>query len=540
MPFDAKTRQILRLFAVIAMMLGGCKKESEPAKPAAPSLLTRPHVTLVAVTDWQATLKPCGCTVDLQKGGIERLSQWMADLRRQDDSVLLVHAGSLLHESDAAANPATLAQLQLRRQVFADGLALLQPAAVALSSWDLAAGKEAVAAAYAKAPWPLLALGAASSGVPVRASVVVKTKSGVAVALIGVDPAAAAQDADRAALVKAQADKARSQGAQVVVVLSNLGLRGSRRLARAVPSLDAIVVGQLAEREEPLRDMEREGDTVLVHAARHGAWMAALTLVPNSGSAGPYQDAAAYLPDAASELQQRLDAMQAQFDQAKAKATVATQQATPWYEAQLADLRQRIVQAKAAEGRPVPAGKLAAFRSVGLEWSAPTDPAMTALVRRYDEQAAKSAELLAAKPVPAVEGQPHYVGYGVCMGCHMTAQVFSLNDAHGRAWKTLEDAGKTRDLDCVPCHVTGWQQPGGSAFGNLDQFSAVRCEACHGPGSAHAAKPSRGAQSGLRPSPLAAENCQGCHTAQHSPRFAFEAYRKRLLVPGHGARLLGN
>lgn len=535
-PFERLLKAALHS-AVSAAIASGCAKAATPPADKPTSLLARGHVTLVAVTDWQATIKPCGCTIELQKGGIERLSHWLAALRQQDDSVLVVHAGSLLQDGEVAATAAAQAQFQLRRAVFGDALQALGPAAVALSSWDVSAGGEAVQSAYAKAKWPVLALGAPPPGVPTRPSVVTRTASGVMVALMAVDPAAAAQDAERAQLVRDEVRKVRDQGAQVVVLLSNLGLRGSRRLARAVPGLDAIVVGQLDERAEPLRDLEREGDTIIVHAARHGASLAALTLVPDKGG-GPYRDADAYLPGAATELQGRLDALQAQFDSAKAKATLATERATPWYLSQLEDLRQRIVQANAAAGKPAPPGKLAAFRSVGLLWTAPTDPAMTELVRRYEEKAAASAELLAAQPVAAADNQPHYIGYGACMGCHMTTQVFSLNDAHGKAWQTLQSVGKTRDLDCIPCHVTGWQKPGGSALANLDTFSAVRCEACHGPGSAHAEKPGKGADSGLVVGKLTADICAGCHTAQHSPRFDFDQYRKKLLLPGHGARLL--
>lgn len=532
-------RRFVLVCRIVSLALAAlsCAKPAPPAKqaaPAPPSLLARPHVTLVAVTDWQATLKPCGCTVDLQKGGIERLSQWLGELRKQDDSVLVVHAGSLLHDGDVAATPAAQAQMQLRREVFGEALASLRPAAVAASSWDLSAGGTDTLAAYAKAGLPLVSLGPAPPGLTTQPMVLVKTASGVSVALLAVDPSD--KEAERAALVRQHAQRARSQGAQVVVVLSNLGLRGSRRLARAVPGLDAIVVGQLDERVEPLRDLEREEDTVIVHAARHGAWLAALTLVPDRAG-GPYQDADAYLPDAASELQRRADALQAQFEGAKAKATLATQLATPWYLAQRQDLQARIARANAAVGQPLPTGKLAAFRSVGLPWTAPTDPAMTALVGRYEKRAAASAEQLAAQPVPPIAGQPHYVGYGECMGCHMTTQGFSLNDAHSHAWQTLQDAGKTRDLDCVPCHVTGWQAPGGSALANVDKFSAVRCEACHGPGSEHAADPA-GTKAAGQVGAVRAEVCQTCHTAQHSPRFDFVEYRKRLLVAGHGARLL--
>lgn len=511
---------------------------AEPASSTAPAaLLARPHVTLVALTDWQATLKPCGCTVELQKGGIERIARWLGDLRRDDDSVLVVHAGSLLHDDEPAATPAAQAQLALRRQVFGEALAELKPAAVALSSWDLASGPTEVTQAYSTAAWPVLALAPVPGVARAETSKLVRTKSGVAVGLLSVDPAATTDEATRARLVQAEVEKLKQQGAQVLVVLSNLGLRSSRRLARAVPSLDAVVVGHLDERAEPQRDLDREGNTLIVHAARHGAWFATLTLVADPAG-GPWRDADAYLPGVAAELTARRDALQAHFSAAKARGLLATERALPFYEQELADLQRRIDHSNAVAGQPVPGGRLAAYRSVGLDWSAPTDASIAALVQRYDSQAAASAEQLAAAPVPAVAGQPHYIGYGECLGCHMTAQVFSLNDLHGKAWQTLETAGKTRDLDCVPCHSTGWLKPGGSALANIGKFSAVRCEACHGPGSDHRISRKAAALGGGKMGTVKAAVCEGCHTAQHSPRFDFESYRQRLLVPGHGTQML--
>jgi hypothetical protein len=81
--------------------------------------------------------------------------------------------------------------------------------------------------------------------------------------------------------------------------------------------------------------------------------------------------------------------------------------------------------------------------------------------------------------------------------------------------------------------MTGWGKPGGSAFGNLETFKSVQCEACHGPGSAHIAD-----QQGKGPAaPLGkvtVATCKPCHSDVHSPRFAYDAYREHLLMPGHG------
>jgi hypothetical protein len=62
----------------------------------------------------------------------------------------------------------------------------------------------------------------------------------------------------------------------------------------------------------------------------------------------------------------------------------------------------------------------------------------------------------------------------------------------------------------------------------------VGCEACHGPGSAHAAAPST---PGLIARKVAAPTCLGCHTPdQTSSGFDYAAFLGAVVGPGHGAR----
>lgn len=543
------TQWLQRYLALIALALATacCGKQTvdtpkssatePPAAPAGVGLYKLPHVTILAVTDWQTTIKPCGCTVDLQKGGVERIAKYVKDLRAQDDSVVVVHAGSLFAEADSQSSAGREAQLQLKRQTFTSALRELGVAAAALSSHDLDAGGAALAAAWAQAPWPVLAAGWDGGVRSTRPRTVVKTASGIAVGLTAIDPKAGADDAARQVVVQAEVAALRKDGAQVVVVLSNLGLRGSRKLARAVQGIDALVVGALDERTEPALDLEVEGQTILIHATRHGAWFSAATLVP-AAAGGPWQDATAWLPGAAAELQARKDALVKHIDAAKARGLVATQKAMPMYQQLFADMDKRIAAAKAAASQPLPKGPLCAYRSVGLDWSAPVDDALAALVAKYDAEVGKLNEAAFAQPLPLKDGMAQYVGQAACLSCHTQVQEFAKKDLHGHAWQTLVDAGKTKDLDCVPCHVTGWQQPGGSAFANLDTFQNVQCEACHGPGSLHIAAPAKGANSKLLA--VGAAQCLTCHAPEHAPRFAFDEYKKRILQPGHGLPLAGS
>ncbi len=535
---------VLAAVAALALLTACCGRQSAPppepggtvAKPAAPaqtvtSLRALPHVTLIALSDWQGVIKPCGCVEELQRGGVERIAAWLKTQRAGDDSVVVVHAGALLSE-DEAAHAGQEAQRLERATTFAHILDTLDLAAVALSAEDLKRGGEPVRALLAKSRFPLLAHGWKSGVKRAEPRRVVTTGSGVKVGLFSLSP----ETGDLARLKAAAAEQVkllRAEGAAVVVALSNLDMRSSRRVARAVQGIDAVVLGRVPPKTEPVEEAEQDGDAWMLMAPRHGAYMATLTLAMNGE--GPWRDASAWLPGATERLAQRVKALEADLATWRGPdQSVATRKALPFFERQLKELKRAHDKAVAAQGKPLPKGKLAGYASVGLPWSAPTDPAVSALVKAYDSKVGAMNVKLAGDPLPPEAGKASYVGEAVCSACHQPAAKWAEHDKHHHAWETLVKAGKTKDLDCVPCHVTGWRKPGGSAFKNLERFQRVQCEACHGPGSLHvAAAKKTGPDSGIVRSPDASV-CGTCHTPEHAPRFSFRDYVPKLRAPGHG------
>ena len=103
---------------------------------------------------------------------------------------------------------------------------------------------------------------------------------------------------------------------------------------------------------------------------------------------------------------------------------------------------------------------------------------------------------------------------------------------------------KQFSLDCIRCHVTGWQQPGGVCRIDKTEFGGagvsghgvgrrdVQCESCHGPGSEHAADPPEHIQVDVT-----APMCMRCHEAANSPHFDYGRYRPYIVGPGHGMPL---
>jgi len=105
-----------------------------------------------------------------------------------------------------------------------------------------------------------------------------------------------------------------------------------------------------------------------------------------------------------------------------------------------------------------------------------------------------------------------YQGDRVCSVCHQEEALSWAMTHHSVAYRTLYVKDRAQDLECVGCHVTGLDQPGGFVAGDHGSpLKDVTCEACHGAGGPH---------DGQRDDANA--SCEGCHDAEHSIAFSLE------------------
>ncbi|HEY0883131.1 MAG TPA: multiheme c-type cytochrome, partial [Archangium sp.] len=204
-----------------------------------------------------------------------------------------------------------------------------------------------------------------------------------------------------------------------------------------------------------------------------------------------------------------------------------------------AKLEEIIARREALASAPieVPAGKSSVTaRFVPLESNFPRDPAVAEIEKQYDVDVGLInlawAEKHGVACPPATPEKPGFVGSEVCSACHPTAAAAWKSTKHVKAYEALVNVGKQHHLDCVSCHVLGWQQPQGVC--RIDQTEnrrEVGCESCHGPGSLHLANPKT---KGVMVLPKDATTCVTCHDKENSPQFEFDSYVSKIVVPGHG------
>lgn len=123
-----------------------------------------------------------------------------------------------------------------------------------------------------------------------------------------------------------------------------------------------------------------------------------------------------------------------------------------------------------------------------------------------------------AAEAPKVQKIPKgakYIGTKKCRSCHLKQHKTYRKSKHYKTFDQLKDAEK-KDPKCLKCHTTGYGKPGG--FVSEDKtpdLKSTGCEACHGPGSAHAEAAKDAPEEGKWEDPnypnVIAAACIGCH-----------------------------
>lgn len=152
------------------------------------------------------------------------------------------------------------------------------------------------------------------------------------------------------------------------------------------------------------------------------------------------------------------------------------------------------------------------------------DGRVASILAGYNEDriGALTASVAAAPQAP--RGR-EFMGLDACTQCHPSQVAQWGRSPHAGAWKTLRDAGQTRNPDCLGCHTTGFGEAGGfvDPAEGTGLFN-VQCEACHGPMDFHVSQANRMGVKADPGVPVIEATCTACHDARNSPEFDFETY----------------
>jgi hypothetical protein len=491
------------LAAAVLLLLTGCPPAATEVRPAPSASQAKIFVT----ADLRGYLGPCGCSENM-RGGIARTAYQIAQARSGDAPVFFVDSGDALFGASTIPPEAVLQQ-ERKAKALAETFKLMGLQTRAVGPLDDARGpafREALKLPeLPQSQLQVFELGTAKWAVVNAATV------------------------DE---LPARAAAARSQGAKFVLGLVQQPFEVvSKAAANGLAGVSLAIATRAKDELSGEQSRLVRSTTPVAQVQSKGRSLLSLELT-RAGGDEPFE-----LIHGAMEQEREVAALDQRIEMLR------TQVNEPMLGDELKALRkgklEEIIARReklASTPLPQPEGKnVFSVRFIPLESNFPQAPEAVSIVTAYDRDVGELNLQWAkehGKDCPAPEkGQPGFTGNTACLDCHEDAFGIWKTSKHAASYPTLQRVGKNYHLDCIGCHVTGWQKPGGTCrIDHTANREYVGCESCHGPGSVHAADPSA--------SNIAKGNdakvCTGCHDHENSPSFDFDAYVTKIVGPGHG------
>lgn len=488
--------------------------------------------------------EPCGCTEDILQGGIDRLAGVARALDAQLPSSLAVSAGDTLFRFDEAQDDEA-AQDRARLEALAVGLKAAGIRLMGVGPRDLSRGLATLEDFASAADLQLLSTNLQPKDDARWSPVVTQELADLRLAFFSLVDEAAIQNTPHAnalTILPAQTQLEKhlasrdARNADLRVLFFHGSQEAAATLINAVHGIDFLVLSQSAA---STNEAATWGTTTVLHVWTQGRELGVLRLnkpAEAEDHTRPWSNARALSSDESEALQEMIGVVEEQI--ASLQARLEPGQESP--------LLARLQERKAGyeeELRAVGTDDAVNFSPIDRQFlwdivplvpGLPEDQVTQAARQHFNKQLQTINLEGATLPPAAASGEAAFVGDANCASCHRAAHSQWNTTAHASAFATLVEREKHFDLECVGCHVTGYQEPGGSSLGFLDGLANVQCESCHGPGSLHAAAPTSAGKAQAILRDVREATCLSCHTPEHSPRFDYDSYLPRIIGEGHG------
>ncbi|MCG3172588.1 MAG: hypothetical protein GMKNLPBB_00742 [Myxococcota bacterium] len=551
--FPAVKRGAIILTLASLLLAGGVGifwKGAEIAQAPANAGSKAGRYAIFFTADMKGYIEPCGCNSN-PLGGVEKLAAVVRKEREGLNGSLFLDAGESLFSNDSLPDT-TRAQELAKAAVFGKTFASLGIAAMNVGQRELAHGSAWLASWSEKYGVPVVSDTFTRGGERPFARPGLIGMGPLRVGVIAVSDAvdeklARTSDGDRdeavgepaaATAAKARLAQLRKDGADIIVLLSNLGPGRTADLIAKLPRGVTFAIASGRDNDKGKQGGEestvvRAGDVPVYAPHTQGRALGRVDLVfVEGGSSLVRVDGPGDFELKNSVLIQNIERHRIDLERLKREKTLNPAR-IELVEKKLAALRAERDTLVSQKVEPPPGKHHFFHRFTPIEKKLPDDPAIREIMNQYNAELAKLNVPFYKdrRPPPVAEGKPHYTGGAACIGCHMDAYNVWKGHKHSLAYETLVNKNKQYDVSCIGCHVVGWEQPGGLA--NLtpnEGFQDVNCENCHGPGSQHAAAPSKSNIQRKVPEAI----CLRCHQPEHDDRFDYQKDLLHVLGPGHG------
>lgn len=539
----ARARHVFELLLPLALGLAmtaglaGCRSDKK-ASSQAPDLPQKPTLRILTLGGAAGAVEPCGCVKDML-GGVDHAAALVASSKKAAGSVLLLGAGSMFFQ-DPQVEPEKQKQAELKAETMAASLRDIGLVAWAPGANDWALGVDAFRRLAVQAGAHPLALNLPpESGTQAVTQIV--ERAGLRIGLLGISvPRYRGGDVgfevgQVAPSMSRGLQELDQNGAQLKVALLAAPRGEALRLVEQSPGLDLAILGKPFDQGEA-NDATFEpmllGKTLVVQGQNHLQGVPVVDLFVQNDDHSFVDGSGLERAAARASLTRRIEQLEARLGVWKQEGSTVSPARVQERERDLARLKQQL--GTLGETPPPKQGSYFLYDLSFVRETLGADPRVASRLLAYYKQVNElNRELFKdKKPAPVAEGQSSYVGVDVCSTCHQEERAFWNSTPHARAYETLLKDHKQFNLDCVSCHVTGYDQPGGSTVTFVDDLKAVQCENCHGPGSRHVTDPANRELIQTVPSQ---DLCPTCHHPPHVEEdwTVTEAW-PHIIGPGHG------
>lgn len=528
---------VLWLLTLALSALWGCDRE-KPAQPPAKKVEERPTLRIYAMAGAAGAVEPCGCVKDML-GGIDHAAAWVDSQRGRAPHSLVLGAGPMFF-SDPTFSSDAQTQEVFKAEAMAASLKDLGLTAWAPGANDWAMGVPRFSElSKSSGAFPIAANLGELAG-PVVATQILSA-GGLKVGVTGISLPQyqngkvefEIHDAKQALL--RSREELKKQGASILVALLAAQRGEALRLVEGVPGFHLAIVGKAYDQGEandkPFTP-ELVGQTLVTQATNHLQGISVVDLIVREGdfsfADGTGLDALSRhrsLEHQVTDLATRISKLK-ESGQGQA-SDIASQ------EKRLVALKKELSQTPSTQTPQK--GSYFLYDLVEIREGAGTHQGVASRLAAYYKRVnGYNREVFKdKKPRPAQEGKAHYVGVEICSNCHMEERAVWDKTRHAVAYGTLVSEHKEFNLDCVSCHVTGYEKPGGSTVTHVENFTSVQCEVCHGPGSQHAENPAdKELIVGAPPRDLCASSCH--HPPHVGDNWSVDDAWPKILGQGHG------
>lgn len=525
-----RIKTTLAVLALLLAALTACNRA--PASAAGPGSA---NVRLYAVSTIAGAVEPCGCQKDML-GGVDHAA---ALVGQGDANRVVVGAGPMLF-MDPTIDDERRTQDLWKAEAMAASFATLGLIAWAPGVNDWALGAETLQRLARRSGATLLAANLSGQVAGARQTLM-KTVGGHKVGLTGVCDLrvsphipAGLRVGDPAEALRSAAAALRNDGAQILVALVAAERGEALRLAERVTDFDVLVVGKPFDRGEA-NDAPASpvlvGRTLVLEAPNHLQAIGVVDLVVR-GDYDFRDGSGLHAAERRGSLERRISELEKRIVTWEKQGGVSAQD----LQARRQDLsRLRAELAKLERPEPPAEGSYFRYTLREVREALGSVPAVAQTLSEYYRRVNDHNRQAFAdrKPPPVEPGQSHYLGVEDCANCHEEEHEFWKKTQHAKAYETLTVQHKEFNLDCVSCHVTGYEKPGGSTVTHVAAFKDVQCEVCHGPGSRHEDDPKNPTLIVASPS---RSLCAGsCHHPPHvNEGWSVDEAWKHIVGPGHG------